>query len=223
MDFSTHDSTKHTPDTQSTLQRIWSGAVLLCLWWFVALGSAQAQAPLPSGVVVERTADYLLLSTRVSEPLSPAVQEALKKGVALYFVWTTEVQSPRWYFWQDQTHARAVRTLRLAYQPLSGHWRLSWSNDNPVSGGLRNAVNQNHASLDEAWAAVGRMVNWPVANAKDLPSQGAWLSVAFKMDLGLLPRPFQLGLGTQDEWVLERSYRLPVPAVGMTLESRHGR
>jgi hypothetical protein len=72
-------------------------------------------------------------------------------------------------------------------------------------------------------AAVGRMVNWPVASAADLPQRQAWLSVLFRLDLGLLPRPFQLGLGNQGEWLVERRYELPVPAVGMTLESRHGR
>jgi hypothetical protein len=66
------------------------------------------------------------------------------------------------------------------------------------------------------------MLNWPVANHADLPPQGAWLTVNFAMDLSLLPRPFQIGLGNQADWVLERNYRLPVPAVGMTLESRHG-
>jgi len=38
----------------------------------------------------------------------------------------------------------------------------------------------------------------------------------------LLPRPFQIGLGNQADWVLERNYRLPIPEVGMTLETRHG-
>ena len=222
MDFSTHDSTKHAPDVPDPWRRRWTAALALCLLSSGVMGSAQAQSPLPSGVVVERTAEHLLLSTRVGEPLSPAIQEALNKGVPLYFVWTAEVQSPRWYYWQDRTHSRAVRTLRLAYQALSGHWRLSWSNDSSPAGGWRNAVHQNHPTLDEAWAAVGRMLNWPVANHADLPPQGAWLTVNFAMDLSLLPRPFQIGLGNQADWVLERNYRLPVPAVGMTLESRHG-
>jgi hypothetical protein len=184
---------------------------------------AHAQTPLPSGVVVERTADQLLLTTRVSEPLPSVVQEALKKGVPLYFVWSADVYSDRWYWWKDKSHARSVRTLRLAYQGLSGHWRLSWSTDALPSGGLRNAVHQNHRTFDEAWTAVGRMVNWPVATARDLPDQQSWISVQFRLDLSLLPRPFQLGLGNQGEWSLELRYQLPVPPVGMTLESRHGR
>jgi hypothetical protein len=220
MDFFTLDSTKSALKPQGLLCRWARGLSLgLLLVWLAPL---QAQTPAPSGVVVERTTDHLLLSTRVSEPLPLAVQEALNKGVALYFVWTAEVQSPRWYFWRDTTHSRSVRTLRLAYQGLSGHWRLSWSNDSVTSGGWRNAVHQNHDSLDQAWAAVGRMLKWPVAQAKDIPTKDAWLNVTFALDLGLLPRPFQLGLGNQDDWTLERNYRLPVPAVGMTLESRHG-
>lgn len=223
MDFSTLDSTKHTPDVQGPWQRSWAAAWALCLWCCLAVGTAQAQNTLPSGVVVERTEEHLLLTTRVSEPLSAAVQEALEKGIPLYFVWSAEVQSPRWFYWKDKTHSRAVRTLRLAHQALSGHWRLSWSTDADLSGGVRNTVHQNHASLEEAWAAVGRMLNWPVATAQELPPQGAWISVDFEMDLGLLPRPFQIGLGNQNDWVLERRYRLPVPEVGMTLESRRGR
>lgn len=221
MDFFTLDSTKSAREAQGLERRGLLLAVLGAL--LTSNGPARAQTLPPSGVVVERTAEQLLVTTRVSEPLSPAVQEALNKGVALYFVWTAEVQSSRWYFWRDTTHTRSVRTLRLAYQPLSGHWRLSWSNAEASTGGLRNALHQNHASLDQAWAAVGRMVNWPVAQAKDLPSENAWVDVGFSLDLALLPRPFQLGLGSSQDWVLERNYRLPVPAVGMTLESRHGR
>lgn len=222
MDFSTHDSIKHAPDVPDPWRRRFTGVLALCLLLFGGMGLAHAQNPLPSGVVVERTAEHLLLSTRVSEPLSSSIQEALKKGVPLYFVWTAKVQSPRWYHWKDRTHSLSVRTLRLAYQGLSGQWRLSWSNETTPTGGWRNAVHQNHPTLEEAWAAVGRMVNWPVANNQDLPKQGGWLVVDFSMDLDLLPRPFQIGLGTQADWVLERSYRLPVPALGMTLESRHG-
>jgi hypothetical protein len=196
---------------------------LLCSWVMGSWALAHAQTPPPSGVVVERTAEQLLITTRVSEPLPSVVQDALNKGVPLYFVWSAEVHSDRWYWWQDKTHARSVRTLRLAYQALSGHWRLSWSTDALPSGGLRNAVHQNHRTFEEAWTAVGRMVNWPVATARDLRDQPAWISVQFRLDLSLLPRPFQLGLGTQGEWTLERRYKLPVPAVGMTLESRHGR
>jgi hypothetical protein len=71
------------------------GVLALCLLSSGVMGLAHAQNPLPSGVVVERTAEQLLLSTRVSEPLSNSIQEALNKGVPLYFVWSTEVQSPR--------------------------------------------------------------------------------------------------------------------------------
>jgi hypothetical protein len=221
MDSFTLDSTKSARDAQDLGRR---GVLVVALGALLAMhGPSRAQALPPSGVVVERTPEQLLLTTRVSEPLPAAVQEALNKGVALYFVWTAEVQSPRWYFWRDTTHTRSVRTLRLAYQALSGHWRLSWSNDAAQTGGLRNALHQNHASLEQAWAAVGRMVNWPVAQTKDVPTQDAWLNVSFSLDLGLLPRPFQLGLGSSQEWVVQRNYRLPVPAVGMTLESRHGR
>ncbi len=221
MDFFTLDSTKSVRDTPSLDRR---GVLLVALGAMLAThGAVRAQDSPSSGVVVERTAEQLLLTTRVSETLPVAVQEALDKGVALYFVWTAEVQSPRWYFWRDTTHTRAVRTLRLAYQALSGHWRLSWSNDTAPTGGLRNAVHQNHTSLEQAWAAVGRMVNWPVAQASEIPSEDAWLNVSFNLDLSLLPRPFQLGLGGSQDWVLQRNYRLPVPAVGMTLESRHAR
>lgn len=221
MDFSTLVSTKCVPKAASLWGYQW--LLISMLVWLGMLSPAQAQTSAPSGVLVERTAEQILITTRIGEPLPSAVQDALNKGVALYFVWTAEVQSPRWYFWEDKTHAKSVRTLRLAYQALSGHWRLSWSNDGMPNSGLRNAVHQNHNSLEEAWAAVGRMVNWPVASTTELPPTQAWVVVQFRMDLGLLPRPFQIGLGNQSDWVLERSYRLPVPLVGMTLESRHGR
>ena len=42
----------------------------------------------------------------------------LLRGVPLYFVWQADVYRKRWY-WTDKRVASAVRTLRLAYQPLA--------------------------------------------------------------------------------------------------------
>ena len=113
MDFFTLDSTKSARDVQDLGRRRVLAVALGAL--LARHGPSWAQNSPPSGVVVERTAEQLLVRTRVSEPWPAAVQEALNKGVALYFVWTAEVQSPRWYFWRDTTHARAVRTYRIRY------------------------------------------------------------------------------------------------------------
>ena len=62
-------------------------------------------------------------------------------------------------------------------------------------------------------AALGRLARWKVADDSRL-DDGERYSVAFRfrLDLSLLPRPFQIGMANQPEWVIEVQRRLPVPA-----------
>jgi hypothetical protein len=64
----------------------------------------------------------LVFSARVALPR--AVDDALQKGVPLYFVAEATLLRNRWY-WRDERVARLSRSWRLAFQPLTGAWRVS--------------------------------------------------------------------------------------------------
>ena len=119
-------------------------------------------------------------------------------------------------YWTDKRVATAVRTWRLVYQPLTRRWRLSQSNDaaaNNSGAGLQYALHQNFDSLADALASIGRVANWKLVDASRLrDAEDETVRWSFRLDLGLLPRPFQIGMANQPEWVIEVQRRLPVPA-----------
>jgi hypothetical protein len=193
-----------------TCLRRWVAALLV----LAVLGShAQANGPEAQQAQLHRTTEALLLSARLRLQPGPAVEDALLKGVPLYFVWNADVYRHRWY-WSDKRVASATRTLRLAYQPLTRRWRLSVASDGSgsSSAGLQYALHQNFDSLAQAMAAVGRVSRWKIADASRLDEDDTHrVEWGFRLDLSLLPRPFQIGMGNQPEWVMEMQRALRVP------------
>lgn len=189
-------------------------------WGLLLLASltlilARAQPPQVQQLALQRTPDGLYMSARFDVEPHGTVQDALLKGVPLYFVWQADVLRERWY-WTDKRVAGATRTLRLAYQPLTRRWRVSISTEpgggNGGGAGLPYALHQNHDTLEEALAAVGRVSRWRLADAGHLePESSHVVEFSFRLDLNLLPRPFQIGLGNQAEWSMALERELAVP------------
>ena len=180
----------------------------------LAFWPAHAQAPLVEQLGLQRTPEALFLSARMELQPAPVVEDALYKAVPLYFVWHADVYRYRWY-WTDKRVASATRTLRLAYQPLTRRWRVSLSNETAAASGgagLQYALHQNFDSLNEALAGVGRVARWKLADATRLEAEvDHEVEFSFRLDLTLLPRPFQIGMANQPEWTVEVRQTLPVP------------
>ena len=176
-------------------------AVCLCLPWAPA---ASAAAPTEiTQLRTERTDDGVYLSAVVRFDVPPVVEDALLKGIAIYFVVEADVYRDRWY-WTDLRVASAARTLRLAYQPLTGRWRV-----NIVSGlitsssGLRATLSQNYETLPEALSAIQRVSHWKIADTSEVePGEQYMLNLNFWLDLSQLPRPFQIGVAGQRDWTI---------------------
>jgi hypothetical protein len=129
------------------------------------------------------------------------VEDALMKGIPMYFVAEADIYEGRWY-WTDRRVASATRTIRLAFQPLTRRWRV-----NIVTGlisnsaGLRATLNQNYDTLPEALSAVQRLSRWRIADNAELdPDVVHKLEFSFRLDLSQLPRPFQIGVAGQRDW-----------------------
>jgi hypothetical protein len=123
--------------------------------------------------------------------LPATVEDALRRGVPLYFRAEATLYRSRWY-WLDQRVGRATRQWRLSYQPLTGTFRVG-------IGGL----NQGFESLAEAMAAVTRLNGWRVADASDVePGQRYYLEFGWQLDTSQLPRPMQIGIGNLPDWAL---------------------
>lgn len=162
---------------------------------------------------VERQPDGLYLSAQLQFELPAVVEEALLKGVSMYFSAEADIYRARWY-WTDKKLLTAERHLRLAYHPLTRRWRLSVASG-PLSGAnLGLTLSQNYETLPDAVAALRRFSRWKIAEAGDVDAeQKHTVEFRFKLDLSQLPRPFQIGALGQADWNISASSSLQVQGV----------
>ena len=142
----------------------------------VALWPALALAQVPGEVVdmqIERQDERLLLSAALNFELPELVQDALQRGIPMYFIAEAEIQRERWYWW-DKTVAQAQRYLRLSYQPLTRRWRLHVSATPFANAGLGMALGQSFDDSAEALAMLQRLSRWPIAQASELEPQARY-------------------------------------------------
>ncbi len=149
--------------------------------------SVDAQAP-----AIELEADGVYASCTVVFALPRALEDALHRGIPLYFLTQLSVQRGRWW-WFAQTIGSAEVLTRLSYQPLLDKFHVS-------SGGVQHS----YPSLDEALNQVQHVLHLKVADARDLEvGQSYQLVGSFELDLSQLPRPFQINVGTRADWQLQ--------------------
>jgi hypothetical protein len=192
-------------------------ALWLALVWATAFTPAWAQS---GGVEftqfkLDKTAEQLLLSSSVQFELPVAVEDALLKGVPVFFVAEVDIYRERWY-WLDKKVAGPTRHMRLAFQPLTRRWRLGLSNGPMSASGQSSALTQNFETLAEALAAIRRISGWPVAELSELEAGAKYrLDYRFYLDLNQLPRPLQIGALGQSDWNLSTnlSQRLSLEAL----------
>ncbi|MGH8833020.1 MAG: DUF4390 domain-containing protein [Polaromonas sp.] len=174
-----------------------------CLCLLLAHGQSAALATEINQLRVERADDGVHLSAQVRFDLPPVVEDALLKGIPMFFVVEADIYRERWY-WTDPRVASAARTLRLAYQPLTRRWRVNIASGLITnSAGLRATLNQNYETLAEALSAIQRVARWKIAEASEVdPDATHKLDFSFRLDLSQLPRPFQIGVAGQREWAI---------------------
>lgn len=162
------------------------------------------------------TEDGVVLSADFAFELKPRLVEVVNNGIPLYFIVEFELTRPRWYWFDEKAAVRRIQ-LRLSYHPLSRHYRLS-----------TGVLQQNYNTLEEALNVLRRVRNWQVlergAALSDAPYEAA---LRMRLDLTLLPKPFQLSAITSREFNLESSWRRfsfrPPPPPPAPVESREVR
>ncbi len=206
------------PDAESTAcvwLRCWCvlGLALL-LVLSQARVHAQTNAAYIQNMQLDRSEEGVFLSATVKFELPTLVEDALLKGIPLFFVAETEILRNRWY-WYDEKVATSARHARLAYQPLTRRWRLHQSPTPITSGGLGVTFGQTYDDLDDALAALQRFSRWKISDASAVGSSGSYVvDFGFRLDTSQLPRPLQIGMAGRVDWNLSASQRMPLPAEG---------
>jgi hypothetical protein len=142
------------------------------------------------------TDDGVALAADFSFDLNARLAEVVTNGVPLYFVVEFELTRPRWYWFDEKAAAKRLQ-LRLSYHPLSRHYRLS-----------TGVLQQNYATLEEALNVLRRVRNWLVVErTASLADANYEAAVRMRLDVTLLPKPFQLSAITSRELNLESNWR----------------
>ncbi len=128
--------------------------------------------------------------------LPPALEDALHKGISLYFVVDFELTRPRWY-WFDDKPVNTSRSVRLSYQPLTRQYRIS-------TGGLQLPFSRMTSALQ----FIQRVRGWRVFERNAIkPGESYHAQVRMRLDLSQLPKPFQINAVNTRDWNLASDWR----------------
>ena len=159
---------------------------------------------------LERVDNDWLLSATFKIDLSPGLEDAVEKGVVLYFQTEFDLTRSRWY-WFDEKPAVVQRQTRLSYQPLTQQYRIA-------SEGFTFSAK----SMSEALQAVGSIGGWKVIDSSQLDSNKSYTaSMRMTLDLSKLPKPFQVNALNNRDWNVSSDwYRFPFSSNGPNLIKR---
>jgi len=137
----------------------------------------------------------VLLSADFDFALTAALEQALDKGVPLYFTIELELTRAR-PLWFPEKVAEWSITYRVSYNSLTRQYRVS-------SGPL----GQTFESLDDVQRFIGRVTSRPVARADEL-TKGVRYEAALreKLDVNQLPKPFQVNALASPQWQLSSDW-----------------
>jgi len=153
--------------------------------------------------------DWLLNATFQIE-LSPGLEDAVQKGVVLYFQTEFDLTRSRWY-WFDEKSALVQRQTRLSYQPLTQQYRIA-------SEGFSFSAK----TISEALQAVGSIGGWRVIDNSQLDASRPYTAaLRMTLDLSKLPKPFQVNALNNRDWNVSSDwYRFPFSPNGPNLIKR---
>ncbi|HSC23271.1 MAG TPA: DUF4390 domain-containing protein [Casimicrobiaceae bacterium] len=138
----------------------------------------------------------VLLTADFNVSLTPALEQALDKGVPLYFTIEFELLRTRPFWFPDKVAQWSI-TYRVSYSSLTRQYRVA-------SGPL----GQTFESLDDVERFIGRVASRPVAQASDLPREASYEgAVRMKLDVNQLPKPFQVNALASREWQLASDWQ----------------
>ena len=145
---------------------------------------------------LETNETHWQLNAKFRFDLPPALEEAINKGIALYFVSEFKLSRARWY-WFDEEPVSISRVTRISYHPLMRQYGVS-------TGGLQLRFN----TLDEALNMVKSIRGWHVIEQSTLePNQTYTAALRLYLDTSQMPKPFQIHAVNARDWNLASEWR----------------
>jgi hypothetical protein len=168
----------------------WLLAALLLLPLLAPPAVQAAEVVEITGANLESTDEGYRLSLAFSFDLTRGLEDAVTRGIPLYFTTEVQISRPRWY-WFDEKTLTASQTIRISYNVLTHQYHAA------ISGGLQ----QSFSSLDDALSLVRRPSRWIIAEKDALKSGGVYnVAVRMGLDVTRLPKPFQVHALNSSDW-----------------------
>ena len=139
--------------------------------------------------------DAYVLNAEFDLAVNATLEEALQKGVPLYFVFEFELLRPRWY-WLDEKTLSFSTQYRVSYNALTRQYRLA--------SGL---LGQSFDGIDEVERFLSRVTSRTVATRGELTIGVRYeAAVRLRLDVNALPKPFQVNALASREWSLQSEW-----------------
>lgn len=140
---------------------------------------------------IDAVAQGYTLDADIAIALNPTLEDALLRGINLYFLLELEVSRPR-DWWLDEDIAEATSKMRIYYHLLLRRYVVE-------TGYTTKTV----ATLSEALAYMGRVEGWQVMERGALKTGKRYdARLRFRLDTARLPKPLSIGAVTSDRWDL---------------------
>ena len=164
-------------------------ALFACALALVLSGAAHAEGIEVRNAALVAGEEGYFLETDFEITLNTTLEEALNKGVPLYFLLEFEVIRPRWY-WLNEKVLSTQQQYRIAYNALTRQYRLGVG-----------SLFQNFGSLSEALDFLSRVRRRQVLEPGMLSKGSTYVAgVRMRLDVSQLPKPFQLNALASREW-----------------------
>lgn len=179
------------------LRRLAATLLCACAWLLAAAGTATADTVAVRSAELRIEEGEVLLNAEFDLTLNATLEEALQRGIPLYFLLEFELSRSRWY-WLDEKLSQTTISYRVSYNALTRQYRVALG-----SGLLAPTFN----TLEEVERYVGRVTSRPVASASAL-SKGTRYDAALRLrlDVNQLPKPFQVSALGSREWTLSSDW-----------------
>jgi len=123
------------------------------------------------------------------------LEEAVNKGVVLYFAADFELSRSRWY-WIDEQIVGRSKTFQLSYHALTRQYRLS-----------TGALHQSYPTLDEALRVLSHLRNWQVLEKDAVKAEQRYTAgVRMRLDLTQMAKTFQVSALANRDWNLSSDW-----------------
>lgn len=168
-------------------------ALALCL---TAAGPARAETIAVQRASLQSDGSGWSLDARFEFELNSNLEDAVNKGIPVYFTTDFELSRPRWY-WFDEQPVSVSQSIRLSFQPLTREYRVS-------TGGLQLGF----ASLNEALSVIKHVTSWHVIDRNQVHAGETYTaSVRMQLDIALMPKPFQIDAVNNRDWNLASDWK----------------